>query len=307
MKRDFISIAQHSTESLRHMLDVSKRLKQQLKTTGHNDPLLKDKTLAMVFEKPSLRTRTSFSVAMTQLGGSGLYISREEVGLGTREPVKDVARVLSGMCDGIMARLFEHEKMKQLAEFAAVPVINGLTDYSHPCQAMSDMLTIEECFGSLAGKTLAYVGDGNNMARSLSVACGKFGLRCIVASPPAYTLPRDDMDRIMSQVPTMDLEMTSDPFEAVKQADVLYTDTWVSMGQEEEKAQRIKDFKGFQIDEKLLAAAPKEAIVLHCLPAYRGLEITEGVVEGKQSRIFQHAENRLHFQKGLVAVLMGSA
>jgi len=303
--KHFISIAQTSHDELRHTLDVAKRLKQQLKETGKNDPILAGKTLAMVFEKPSLRTKVSFGVAMTQLGGAGMYLSREEVGLGAREPVKDVARVLSGMCDGIMARTFSHDHMKQLAQYSSVPVINALTDYSHPCQAMSDMLTIEEHFGNLDDRTLVYVGDGNNVARSLSVACGKFGMRFVGVFPPGYSLPEDDMDRIMSQVPEMDFEMTNDPDEAVRQADVIYTDTWTSMGQEEEKQKRIRDFAGFTIDEKLMSHAPRNAIVMHCLPAYRGLEISDGVMESKQSVVFLQAENRLHFQKALLAVLMG--
>ncbi len=186
-----------------------------------------------------------------------------------------------------------------------MPVINGLTDYSHPCQAMADVMTIEEHFGTLGGKTLAYVGDGNNVARSLATACGKFGMRFIAASPPGYQLDSAEVDRIMSQVPEMDFETTDDPTDAVREADVLYTDTWVSMGQEAEKALRIKEFAGFAIDETLLAKAPKTAIVLHCLPAYRGLEISDGVMESSRSLVFAQAENRLHFQKGLLAVLMG--
>lgn len=302
--KDFVAIADRTPEQLRHLLDVARRLKKQLKETGRNDPLLAGRTLAMIFEKPSLRTRVSFSVAMTHLGGTALYLRQEEVGLDTREPTKDVARVLSGMCDGIMARTFEHKKITDLAKYATVPVINGLTDYSHPCQAMADMLTIEEHFGSLAGKTLAFIGDGNNVARSLSVACGKFDMRFILATPPNYELPAADVDRIMSQLPNMDFITTHDPVEAVREADVIYTDTWVSMGQEAEKAQRIREFAGFAIDEKLLAEAPKHAVILHCLPAYRGLEITDAAMEGPQSLIFPQAENRLHFQKGLLAVLM---
>lgn len=302
--KDFVAIADRTPEQLRHLLDVARRLKKQLKETGRNDPLLAGRTLAMIFEKPSLRTRVSFSVAMTHLGGTALYLRQEEVGLDTREPTKDVARVLSGMCDGIMARTFEHKKITDLAKYATVPVINGLTDYSHPCQAMADMLTIEEHFGSLAGKTLAFIGDGNNVARSLSVACGKFDMRFILATPPNYELPAADVDRIMSQLPNMDFITTHDPVEAVREADVIYTDTWVSMGQEAEKAQRIREFAGFAIDEKLLAGAPKHAVILHCLPAYRGLEITDAAMEGPQSLIFPQAENRLHFQKGLLAVLM---
>jgi ornithine carbamoyltransferase len=304
--KHFISIAEIPFPELRHTLDVAKQLKAQLKSTGANDPILAGKTLAMIFEKPSLRTRVSFAVGMTHLGGQGLLLRDEEVGLGRREPVADVARVLASMCDGIMARTFEHSKVTELAKYSKVPVINALTDYSHPCQAMADLMTLEEKFGSLDGKTLAYIGDGNNVARSLSVACGKFSMRCIVASPPGYELPKDDVARIMAQQPTMQLEQTHDPRAAVKEADCLYTDTWVSMGQEAEKEQRVNDFEGFIIDEKLLAAAPPDAVVMHCLPAYRGLEISAAVMDGPRSLIFEQAENRLHFQKGLLAVLMGN-
>jgi ornithine carbamoyltransferase len=220
--------------------------------------------------------------------------------------VQDVARVLAGMCDGIMARTFEHEKLVQLAKWSSVPVINALTDYSHPCQAMADVMTMREKIGELKGRTLVFIGDGNNVARSLSSACGKFGIRFVLASPPGYALPMADMERIVSQT-KMDFQVTDNPMEAVRKADVIYTDTWVSMGQEAEKEQRLREFAGFIIDEKLLSHAPNHAIVMHCLPAYRGLEISEGVMEGKQSVIFEQAENRLHYQKGLLAVLMGGA
>ncbi|HWE98125.1 MAG TPA: ornithine carbamoyltransferase [Tepidisphaeraceae bacterium] len=301
----FISIADHSTEELNHLLDVAGRLKKQLKETGRNDPILAGKTLAMVFEKPSLRTRVSFAVAMAQLGGYGLLLRQEEVGLGTREPLEDVARILSGMCDGIMARTFEHEKVTGLARWSSVPVINGLTDYLHPCQAMADLMTLREHFGNLEGRTLAFIGDGNNVARSLATACGKLGLKFVLSSPAGYELPEQDVDRIMALLPNMEFELVRDPLEAVRSADAIYTDTWVSMGQEAEKARRVKDFAGYHIDERLMAAAPKHAVVLHCLPAYRGLEISAEVMEGPQSLIFPEAENRLHFQKGLLAVLMG--
>jgi len=304
--KHFTAIADYSTDELSHLLDVSFRLKDQLKKTRKNDPVLAGKTLAMIFEKPSLRTRVSFAVGMTQLGGAGLLLRQEEVGLDTREPLKDVARILSSMCDGIMARTFEHEKVTGLAKWSSVPVINGLTDYSHPCQAMADLMTLMEHFGrDLRGRTLAYVGDGNNVARSLSVACGKFGVRFILASPRGYALPQGDMDRILAQLPEMDFIATTDAAEAVRDADAVYTDTWVSMGQEADKARRTKDFAGYRVDESLMAKAPKHAVILHCLPAYRGLEISEAVLEGPQSLVFPQAENRLHFQKGLLAVLIG--
>ncbi len=303
--RHFTSLADWSPADLRHLMDTAKRLKAQHRSTGRNDPVLAGKTLAMVFEKPSLRTRVSFSVGMTHLGGTGLLLRDDEVGLGKREPVQDVARVLSGMCDGIMARTFSHQVVLDLAKFATVPVINGLTDYSHPCQAMADLMTVEEHFGNLKGRTMAFVGDGNNVARSLAVACGKFGMSFVLSAPGGYELPEDDVDRVMALVPEMDFETVSDPVEAVHDADVVVTDTWVSMGQEDEKARRMADFARYRVDADLLAAAPAHAVVLHCLPAYRGLEISEEVFEGPRSLVFPEAENRLHFQKGLLAVLLG--
>jgi ornithine carbamoyltransferase len=301
----FIAIADHTPDFLRHVLDVSKRLKNQLKDTGRNDPVLDGKVLAMIFEKQSLRTRVSFSVGMVQLGGSSLKLRGEEVGWGKREPLKDFARVISSMCNGIMARTFEHDKLLELAKWSAVPVINGLTDYNHPCQAMADVMTVEEKFGKLAGLSMAFIGDGNNVARSLAGACGKFGMRFTLATPAGYEWSQADVDHIMSKVPGLDLVSTRDPADAVREADVVVTDTWVSMGQEAEKERRGRDFAGFQVDEKLLSTAPKHAVVLHCLPAYRGLEISDAVIEGPRSLVFQEAENRLHVQKGLMAVLMG--
>lgn len=301
----FISIADHSPDWLRHVIDVSARLKKQLKTTGRSDPVLAGKTLAMIFEKPSLRTRVSFAVAMTQVGGSSIILRQEEVGLGGREELRDIARVISSMCDGIMARTFEHEKVTELAKWSSVPVVNGLTDYNHPCQAMADLLTIEEHFGKLNGLTMAFIGDGNNMVRSLAAGCGKFGMRFILAAPKGYELPAEDVQRITSQIPGLSYTTMHDPKAAVREADVVVTDTWVSMGQEAEKQKRLKGFAGFQIDDALLSNAPKHAVVLHCLPAYRGLEISDDVMESPRSLVFQEAENRLHAQKGLLAVLMG--
>ena len=300
----FISLARTDLSDLTRVLDVADRLKLQLKTAGRNESLFDGKTAALIFEKPSLRTKVSFTIAMQQCGGNVVTLSGEEIGLGTREPVRDVARVLSGMCDVIVARTFEHQKVLDLAKFSTVPVVNALTDYSHPCQAMADLMTLREHFGRLEGLTVAYVGDGNNVARSLAVACGKFGVRFVCATPPGYELPRDDMDRIMADVPTMDFTTTHDPADAVREADAVYTDTWTSMGQEGEKARRVRDFAGFQINAALLSRAPKRAVVLHCLPAYRELEITDAVMEGPQSLVFPQAENRLHLQKGLLAVLL---
>jgi ornithine carbamoyltransferase len=301
----FIAIADYTTDQLKHFLSVSRRLKKQLKETGRNPPILAGKNLAMIFEKQSLRTRVSFAAGMVQLGGSSMMIRAEESGWGKREPIKDFARVISGMCEGIMARTFQHSTVLELARWSSVPVINGLTDYNHPCQAMADVMTIEEHFGKLAGLTMAFVGDGNNVARSLAVACGKFAMRFILASPPGYEFSSSDVDDLKSKAPGIDFTMMHDPAEAVRSADIVVTDTWVSMGQEAQKEQRIKEFLGYQVDEKLLNSAPKHAVVLHCLPAYRGLEISEEVIEGPRSLVFPEAENRLHVQKGLLAVLMG--
>jgi ornithine carbamoyltransferase len=305
--KHFISIADTPLSELQHVFAVAKRLKKQLKETGKNDPILAGKTLAMIFEKPSLRTRVSFATGMNQLGGHGLLLSRDEVGLGVREPVKDVARVLASMVDGIMARVFEHQKLIELAAYSSKPVINALSDYSHPCQALADLLTIEEHFGKLSGLTLAYVGDGNNVARSLAVACAKFGMGFNIATPTGYELPDADTLAIQKKMPQYAVTVCANPIEAVRHADVVVTDTWVSMGQEAEKAQRVAEFAGFAIDESLMAQAPKHAIVLHCLPAYRGYEISEAIFESERSKVFQEAENRLHIQKGILAVLMGGA
>jgi ornithine carbamoyltransferase len=303
--KHFIDISDCTSDELQHLLDVSLKLKKQYRETGANDPILKNQTLAMIFEKPSLRTRVSFAVAMTHLGGSGLLLRQEEVGLGTREPIQDVARVLASMCDGIMARTFEHQKVLDLAQWSGVPVINGLTDYSHPCQAMADLLTLHEQFGNLRGRRMAFIGDGNNVARSLAMACGKFGIDFVLAAPPGYELPPEDVAVIKQQSPQMNFTVIDDPKAAVAKADAIVTDTWVSMGQEAEKARRVQHFAGFQVDESLLASAPAHAVVLHCLPAYRGLEISDSVMEGPRSLVFPEAENRLHVQKGLLAILLG--
>jgi ornithine carbamoyltransferase len=306
-KIDFISIADTPQPLLDRMMSAAARLKKQLKETGKNDPIASGKSLAMIFEKPSLRTRVSFEVAMNQIGGHAIYISPTEIGLGTRESVPDVARVLAGFCDAIMGRVFEHQKLIDLAQHASVPVINGLSDYSHPCQALADLMTMQEHFGNLKGRTLAYIGDGNNVARSLMVACGRFGVKFRIAAPPGYELEETLIERVLRQIPSLDYAKTNDPFVAVEGADVIYTDTWVSMGQEAEKERRLPVFMPYQINAKLLAAAPKQAMVMHCLPAYRGVEITDEVIDGPQSLVFPEAENRLHFQKGLMAVVLGAA
>jgi len=258
----------------------------------------------MLFEKPSLRTRMSFQVAMTDLGGNAIYVKPEDIGgFGKREPVKDMARVLSRYVDGIMARTFEHSTVTELAEFATVSVINALTDWSHPCQAMADVLTVSEHCGRLKGVKIAFVGDGNNVARSLAFACAKLGMKMVIATPAGYELDAETI-KTANQVSAGSVSQTNDPAEAVVNTDVIYTDTWVSMGQEDEKKKRLEDFAGFQVNAELLKSAPSDVKIMHCLPANRGYEITDEVAESANSIIFEQSENRLHFQRALLKKLM---
>jgi ornithine carbamoyltransferase len=301
--KDFLSISDCSAEQLKELLKLSAQLKKLYKS-GSQDLCLVGKVLAMLFEKPSLRTRMSFQVAMTDLGGNAIYVKPEDIGgIGKREPVKDMARVLSRYVDGIMARTFEHSTVTELAEFATVPVINALTDWSHPCQAMADMLTIVEHCGRLEGVKIAFIGDGNNVARSLVFACAKLGMKMVIATPAGYELDAETI-QTANQVSAESVTQTNNPAKAVALADIIYTDTWVSMGQEEEKQKRIKDFAGFQVNAELLKSAASGAKIMHCLPAHRGFEITDEVAESANSIIFDQSENRLHFQRALLKKLM---
>jgi ornithine carbamoyltransferase len=258
----------------------------------------------MLFEKPSLRTRISFEVAMTDLGGSVIYIKPEDIGgIGKREPIKDIARVLSRYVHGIVARTFEHSAVTELAEYATVPVINALTNWSHPCEAMGDVLTIAEHCGKIEGIKIAFIGDGNNVARSLAFACGKLGMKMIIASPAGFELD-DGSIRSANQVLSGSVQQINDPLQAVRDVDVIYTDTWISMGQESEKQKRITAFAGFQVNSELVKSAPAGVKIMHCLPAYRGFEITDEVVESLNSIMFDQAENRLHFQRALLKKLL---
>lgn len=304
----FLGIADFSAEELWEILHKAKELKEQLKSGAGNPPLLKGKILGMLFQKPSLRTRVSFEVGMLQLGGEALYISPHEVGLGQRESVPDVARVLSSYVDGIMARVFSHEHILQLAEFSSVPVINGLSDYNHPCQALTDVFTIWEQFGAVKGIRLAYVGDGNNMATSLATILPKLGAHCTIATPKGYELPAEILAEAkhLAEETEVDIRVTYNPVEAVADADVIYTDVWASMGQEAEAAERLKVFPPFQVNSQLLAKAGPQTAVMHCLPAHRGQEITDEVADGSQSIMFRQAENRLHAQKGVLALLLAN-
>ena len=301
--KDFLCINDYSTEQLKELLAESSELKSLCKS-GKRDLCLSGKTLAMLFEKPSLRTRISFQVAMTDLGGNVIYVKPEDIGgIGKREPIKDIARVLSRYVNGIVARTFEHSAVTELAEFATVPVINALTDWLHPCEAMSDMLTINEHCGKLQGIKIAFIGDGNNVARSLAFACSKLGMKLTIAAPADYELNAETI-KTANRVLSGSVTQTNDPKQAVTDADVVYTDTWVSMGQEDEKKKRIEDFKSFQVNAELVAAAPNGVKIMHCLPAYRGYEITDEVAESANSIIFDQAENRLHFQRALLKKLM---
>ena len=302
--KDFLSINECSSKELHELLNLSSQLKR-LYRTGNQDTCLGGKVLAMLFEKPSLRTRISFQVAMADLAGTAIYVKPEDIGgIGKREPVKDIARVLSRYVDGIMARTFEHETITELAEFATVPVINALTDRSHPCQAMADVLTIQEHLGKLEGVKIAFIGDGNNVARSLAFACAKLGMKMVIAAPAGYQLDAETIEEA-NKILAGSVEQISEPAQAVAGADIVYTDTWVSMGQEKEKQKRIKDFEGFQVNAELLKSAPAGAKIMHCLPAYRGYEITDEAAESANSIMFDQAENRLTFQRALLKRLMG--
>ena len=299
--KHFLDLSEWSTKDLNELLQLAVYLKTEWRAGG-NRPVLAGKILGMVFQKPSLRTRVSFEVGMKHLGGDAIMLGPSEIGLGKRESIGDVSRVLSGYVQGIMARVFDHHHVVELAQYASVPVINGLSDNVHPCQAMADVLTIYENFGKLQGLKLAYIGDGNNVARSLLNACAHFGMDFSIASPKGYELP--EATNYPKQTEIM-VTSTHDPVTAVQDAHVIYTDTWVSMGQEDEIATRVKIFDGFQINTALLNHAHPGAIVLHCLPAHRGQEITDEVADGPQSVIFQQAENRLHAQKAILVKLLG--
>ncbi|MEW5988184.1 MAG: ornithine carbamoyltransferase [Chloroflexota bacterium] len=303
--KHFLSLADLTPDEIQHLLELARRLKAEWQQGG-NPPLLAHKSLAMVFQKPSLRTRVSFEMAMNHLGGHALYLSPAEIKMGSRESVPDVARVLSGYVQAIMARVFAHDHILQLAQYASVPVINGLSDYNHPCQALADLFTILEQRGRLAGLKVAYVGDGNNVARSLLFGAMKVGMNFAIASPPGYTLPAADLELAATfrLSAGQQMEASEDPIAAVADADVIYTDVWTSMGQEEETAARLRAFPPYQINQQLVAQARPDCLVMHCLPAHRGEEITDEVADGPNSVLFPQAENRLHAQKAILVELL---
>ena len=304
--KDFLAVSDYTPEQLQDMLNLAIELKSEWLENG-NAPLLKGKVLGMIFQKPSLRTRISFDMAMRHVGGDALYLSPAEIGLGKRESIADIARVMSGYVDAIMARVFDHEHILELARWSSVPVINGLSDYNHPCQAMADALTIQEKFGRLKGLNITFVGDGNNVAVSLMHISTKLGANFTLASPEGFDLKPKAVElahRIAAESGSQ-IRLMRDPHSAVKGAHVIYTDTWTSMGQEEETKVREQVFPPYQVNQKLVSEALPEVIVMHCLPAHRGHEITDEVADGPHSVLFPQAHNRLHAQKAILVKLLG--
>jgi len=303
-KADFLSIADFKREELDLILDLAATLKETWRV-GRDDPRLRGKTLACIFHKPSLRTRMSFEVGMGQLGGRSLYITDAEIGFGKRESIHDIAKVLSGFVDGIMIRTFSQANVVELARYARVPVINGLTDADHPCQILSDLFTIREKGRALDGLALAWIGDGNNVAKSWIDAAGSYALHLRLACPEGFCPDTEALARVRESGRGT-VTLVRSPEEAVTGADVIYTDTWTSMGQEAEAAERRAAFKGYQVNARLLSLAGPGALVMHCLPAHRGEEITDEVMDGPQSVVFDQAENRMHCQKGILAHCLGT-
>ena len=304
--KHFLAISDLSSGEVQDLLDLAIKLKEEYFKRG-NPPLFKGKVLGMIFQKPSLRTRISFDMAMRHMGGDALYLSPNEIGLGKRESIADIARVLSGYLHALMARTFDHAHVLELAKWSEIPVVNGLSDYNHPCQGIGDALTIQEKFGKARGLNVAYIGDGNNVAVSLMHVCAKLGWNFTIASPADYDLnPKavEIANEIVNETGSK-LTFLRDPHEAVKGAEVIYTDTWTSMGQEEESAKREKVFPPYQVNAQLVGEADKDVIVMHCLPAHRNHELTDDVADGPHSVIFPQAHNRLHAQKAILARLFG--
>jgi ornithine carbamoyltransferase len=301
--RHFLDLLDLSKDEIDSLLDEAARLKAAHARGDHSTPLL-GRVLGLVFEKPSLRTRVSFQAAIAQLGGASIFLPSSETGLGSRESVPDFARTISQYVDAVVLRTFSHQTVETFAAHATCPVINGLSDYYHPCQALGDLLTLREVFPDLAGRTLVFVGDGNNVARSLAVGCAKLGVRFVLAAPEGYGFDEPFLRVYRQYCGSGELLQNGDPAHAVPLADVIYTDVWASMGQEEEREQRLRQFAPYQVNEDLLRLAPAHARVMHCLPAHRGEEVTDAVLDGERSVVFQQAGNRLHAQKALLKWLL---
>jgi ornithine carbamoyltransferase len=302
--RNLLAMGDLSAEEIDRIFSITTDLKSKFQE-GLREPLLPGRVMAMLFEKPSLRTRVSFEAAMAHLGGTAVFLGND-VGFGSRESLADFASVLGEYADVIVVRAKRHETAEKFAAHASASVINGLTDYAHPCQAMADLYTIRELVGKLKGHTLAWIGDGNNVARSLAVGCGKMGLRFAMATPEGYRFDKEFLAVLDREVPELDLYVTADPVEAVRDAVVVYTDVWTSMGQEAEAAKRRRDFARYQVNARLMSHVQKGALFMHCLPAHRGEEVTDDVIDGPQSVVLQQAANRMHVQKGILAWLLGA-
>jgi ornithine carbamoyltransferase len=299
----FLDLIDLSAGEIHNLLREAAQLKAA-RSRGEHDPLLQGRVLGMIFEKPSLRTRVSFETAMAQLGGSSVFLGHKEAGMGSRETIPDFARVLSKYVDGVVLRTFRHSTVVEFAAYATCPVINGLSDYAHPCQALGDLLTIIEVCGTVSGQTVVFVGDGNNVARSLAIGCGKLGARFVLAAPEGYGFTEAFLKVYRASVPHGELVQNGDAHHSVQDADVIYTDVWTSMGQEEECEERRVRFAPFQVNESMLARAPAGVRVMHCLPAHRGEEVTDSVLDGNRSVVIQQAGNRLHAQKALLKWLL---
>jgi ornithine carbamoyltransferase len=304
MPRHFLDLLEISAAEARHLIDRAIEIKHN-DQAGLRPPILSGRNLGLLFEKPSLRTRVSFEAAIARLGGNAIFLNGKDVGLGVRESVVDFARVLSQYVDVLAARTFSHATVEVLAQSATIPVINALSDASHPCQAMADFMTIEELCGPSRGKKLVFVGDGNNVARSLAAASAHLGVHFVLAAPPGYEFPTDFQARFAARFPSVSLVVEHDPQKAVKGADVVYTDVWASMGQEHEAESRRSIFAPYQVNHDLMAQAMTDAIFLHCLPAHRGEEVTSEVLDGPASQVIPQAANRLHFQMALLVWLLG--
>jgi len=302
--RHLLTLFDVTRDEVEGLFEHAARLKKALNLSKRITPLV-GKVLALVFEKPSLRTRVSFQAGMAQLGGTSLFLSGTEVGLGARESIADCARTLSEYVDGVVLRVFAQQCVEDFAAHSRVPVINGLSDLYHPCQALADLYTLKEVYGTLKGRTLAFVGDGNNIARSLAIICCLLGVRYRHAAPPGYRLGGGFLEQLRQRFPNADIDVEITPQNAVARADAVYTDVWTSMGQEAERSDRRQAFAGYQVNGELLAKAPRGAILMHCLPAHRGEEITDEVIDGERSVVFQQAGNRMHVQKALLHWLLG--